>query len=172
MKNQHGISLLELKITVSIIAILVTIGGPAILTMQKSLQLKAAVETSYFAFQGARSVAVSLGRDVSVSIVDSTDWCVGLSDRGACDCTVLNSCTINSVEQLVKAQDYGNISIQNVRFGTNNLAVYDGVRGLSIGNAGSVIFSDGVNQAKLILSNMGRVRICVAAGNVGRYSPC
>jgi Tfp pilus assembly protein FimT len=172
MNYQHGISLVELMITVSIIFILVTFGGPAILAAQKSLQLKAAVESSYFAFQGARAAAISSGKDVSVSIVDSTNWCVGISENGACDCTISHNCTISSVEQLVKAQDFGKISIQNVRFGANNSAVYDGIRGLSIGNAGSLVFSDGVNQAKLILSNMGRVRICVVAGNVGRYSPC
>lgn len=172
MKNQHGISLIELMITVSIIAILVIVGGPAIFAMQKSLQLKAAVETSYFAFQTARATAISLGKDVSVSIVDSTSWCVGLSDSGACDCTILQSCTINSVEQSVKAQDFENISIENVRFGANDLAVFDGIRGISIGNAGSLIFSDGANKVKLILSNMGRVRICAAVGDVGRYSPC
>ncbi|MFT4937094.1 MAG: Tfp pilus assembly protein FimT [Paraglaciecola sp.] len=172
MNYQHGISLVELMITVSIIFILVILGGPTIVAAQKSLQLKAAVESSYFAFQGARAAAISLGKEISVSIVDSTNWCVGISDHGACDCTILNNCAINSVEQLVKARDFEKISILDVHFGTNNLAVFDGIRGLSIGNAGSLVFSDGVNQAKLILSNMGRVRICVAAGHVGRYSPC
>jgi prepilin peptidase dependent protein A/type IV fimbrial biogenesis protein FimT len=172
MNYQHGISLVELMVTVSIIFILVIFGGPSILASQKSLQLKAAVESSYFAFQNARAAAISSGKDISVSIIDTSNWCIGISDSGVCDCTVLNSCVIGSVEQLVIARDFKNINIQNVRFGVNNLAVYDGIRGLSIGNAGSMVFSDGVNQAKLILSNMGRVRICVAAGDVGRYLPC
>lgn len=172
MYFQRGLTLLELMVTVSIIAIVVSIGAPAVLNTQKTMQLKGAIEASYFAFQHARSAAISAGADVTVSITSGTDWCVGISDGGDCDCNILNSCTINGVEQLVKSSDFSPVSMQNLSFGASSTAVFDGVRGLSIGNAGSTVFTDGSNDAKLILSNMGRARICMAVGELGRYSSC
>ena len=172
MYFQRGFTLLELMVTVSIIAIVVTIGAPAVLSTQKSMQLKGAIEASYFSFQYARSAAITAGADVTVSMTSGTDWCVGVSDGGDCDCNTLNSCTINGVEQLVKSSDFKLVTMQNISFGVTNTAVFDGVRGLSIGSAGSTVFSDGNNEARLILSNMGRIRICMAAGELGRYSLC
>jgi len=172
MYFQRGLTLLELMVTVSIIAIVVSIGVPAVKNTQKTMQLKGAIEASYFAFQHARSAAISAGADVSVSITSGTNWCVGISDVGDCDCNVLNACTLNGVEQLVKSSDFSYISMEALSFGVDRLAVFDGVRGLSIGSAGSTVFTDGSNDAKLILSNMGRVRICITQGDVGRYSSC
>lgn len=172
MYIQRGFTLLELMVTVSIIAIVVSIGAPAVMNTQKTMQLKGATEASYFAFQYARSAAVSAGTDVTVSLTSGTDWCVGISDGGDCDCNTLNSCTINGVEQLVKSSDFSLVTMQNISFGATSTAVFDGVRGLSIGSAGSTVFSDGSNDAKLVLSNMGRIRICMAAGDLGRYSLC
>jgi prepilin-type N-terminal cleavage/methylation domain-containing protein len=172
MYFQRGLTLLELMLTVSIIAIVVAISAPAILNTQKTMQLKGAVEASYFAFQHARSAAISAGSDVTVSITSGSNWCMGISDNGDCDCTTLNSCTINGVEQLVKSSDFKLVSMQDLSFGVDNTAVFDGIRGLSVGNAGSTVLSDGSNDAKLILSNMGRIRICMTEGALGRYSSC
>jgi prepilin-type N-terminal cleavage/methylation domain-containing protein len=172
MYFQRGLTLLELMVTVSIIAIVVLIGAPAVKNTQKTMQLKGAVEASYFAFQHARSAAISAGADVTVSITSGTNWCVGISDGGDCDCNTLNACTLNGVEQLVKSTDFSHVSMQSLSFGAANTAVFDGVRGLSIGSAGSTVFTDGSNDAKLILSNMGRVRICITEGDLGSYSPC
>jgi prepilin peptidase dependent protein A/type IV fimbrial biogenesis protein FimT len=172
MYFQRGLSLLELMVTVSIIAIVVSIGAPAVLKTQKTMQLKGAVETSYFAFQQARSSAISSASDVTVSITAGTNWCVAISDGGDCDCNTLNSCTINGVEQIIKARDFHMVTMEELSFGASSSADFDGVRGLSIGSAGSTIFSDGTNKAKLVLSNMGRARICMDEGNLGSYSAC
>jgi prepilin-type N-terminal cleavage/methylation domain-containing protein len=172
MNYQKGLTLFELMIAVSIIAILVTVGVPSFLNIKKSIQLKGAIESSYFAFQHARSVAVSSGREVTLSIIPGESWCIGMSATGDCDCSLLNSCTINGREQLVKYRDFGQIKMPDSNFGVNSTARFDGVRGLSVGSAGSAVFSDGSNQAKLILSNMGRIRICVTEGHLGSYSPC
>lgn len=172
MYFQRGLTLLELMVTVSIIAIVVAIGAPAIMSTQKTMQLKGAVESSYFAFQHSRSAAISAGSDVTVSMESGSNWCIGISDNGDCDCQTLNSCTINGVEQLVKSSDFKLVSMQELNFGVNSAAAFDGIRGLAVGSAGSMILSDGSNKAKLILSNMGRIRICMDEGELGRYSSC
>jgi prepilin peptidase dependent protein A/type IV fimbrial biogenesis protein FimT len=172
MNFQKGFTLFELMITMTIIAIIVMVGVPSFLQIKKNIQLKGAIESSYFAFQHARSAAISNGSDVTLSINPGTNWCIGISNTGDCDCNILNSCTVNGIEQQVKSSDFSHISMRGISFGASSIAVFDGVRGLSIGNAGSMIFSDGSNEAKLILSNMGRVRICIAEGDLGSYSSC
>jgi Tfp pilus assembly protein FimT len=130
------------------------------------------VESSYFALQYARSAAISSNTDITVQFKDGLSWCLGTSDVGACDCNLINSCSVGGVEQSISAVNYGQISMQDLKFGANEAAVFDGVRGLAVGNAGSFVLSNGDVQARLVLSNMGRVRVCMQQGQLGVYRPC
>ena len=172
MRKSSGITLLELLITISIITLVLTLGVPSVLAIQKSMQLKGAVEVSYFAMQQARVSAVAARSDVSVVFNASSPWCIALSDQGICDCRVYADCTIDGVEQKIQHSDFHLITLNDIRFGDDSIAVFDGVRGLAIGHAGSLVFSDGDNQVKLLLSNMGRVRICSLVGQTGTYESC
>ncbi|MBL4631950.1 MAG: prepilin peptidase dependent protein A [Paraglaciecola sp.] len=100
------------------------------------------------------------------------NWCAALSDTGLCDCSKQNDCTIDEVEQKITYADFNLISMQNLKFGRDSVAVFDGFRGLAIGHAGSLVFSDGRQQLKLILSNMGRVRVCAIGVETGGYKLC
>lgn len=171
-RKEKGLSLLELLISISIVAIVVTLGAPSVVATHKLYKLKGAVETSYFALQYARSAAVSASTDTTVQFIEGGNWCIGTSDAGLCDCNVPNSCLVNGVEQSVRASDFSQITLQDLKFGGNDAAVFDGVRGLAVGNAGSVVLSDGNNEARLVVSNMGRVRVCVQQGQLAVYRPC
>ena len=172
MPHNSGLTLLELLITVSIIVLVVSLGLPAISSIQKNIQLKGAVQSSYFAFQQARVVAITKNIDVTVAIRTGENWCAALSDSGVCDCTITHECTLDGVEYMVDFADYRFIRMHKVTFGSDNIAVFDANRGLAIGHAGSIIFTDGDNQLKLILSNMGRVRICAVDISLGGYELC
>lgn len=172
MHNLSGLTLLELLITISILAILVSLGSPAINAIQKNMQLKGAAQSSYFAFQQARVSAITKSIDVSVAIRPGKNWCAALSDDGVCDCSISKECTLGGVEYKVDFVDYHFVSIDKVTFGLENVAVFDANRGLAIGHAGTVVFSNGENQLKLILSNMGRVRICAVGRRLGGFEAC
>lgn len=172
MNNLSGLTLLELLVTISILVLVVSLGSPAINSIQKNMQLKGAAQSSYFAFQQARATAVTKSVDITVALKSGENWCAALSDNGECDCAIPNECTIDGVEYKVDFADYRFVSIDNVTFGANSIAVFDANRGLAIGHAGSVVFTDGDKKLKLILSNMGRVRICAVDNNIGGYDPC
>ena len=172
MQNSFGLTLLELLITISIIVIVVFFGVPAFTSIQKNIQLKGAAESSYFAFQQARVAAISKNIDITVALRSGEDWCAAISDKGVCDCNIQDACTMDGIEYKVAHDDYRFVSLDKVTFGADNIAVFDANRGLSIGHAGSAIFSDGTEQLKLILSNMGRVRICSVANGFSGYDPC
>lgn len=172
MRNCFGITLLEILVTTSIITLVLTLGIPSVLNAQKVMQLKGAAEVSYFTFQKARSAAISSQLDIMVVLNASNPWCIAISDSDLCDCQVEQDCTVNGIETKVQGTDFKLITMQDLRFGADKATVFDGVRGLAIGHAGSTVFSDGVNQIKLVLSNMGRVRLCINAGQLGGYESC
>ncbi|MCF2948344.1 prepilin-type N-terminal cleavage/methylation domain-containing protein [Paraglaciecola aquimarina] len=172
MFKHHGLTLLELLVTVSVVVLLVMLASPSYTAIQKNIQLKAVVENHYFALQQARYSAISHKVDVGLFFKGGKKWCAGLSDKGKCDCLIVNNCTLDGVEQLIRSQDYSFITLTSIKFGQDSAALFDGVRGLSIGHAGSLIFSDGRRQLKLILSNMGRIRICGVNEVIGGYEKC
>ncbi len=171
-KNQSGLSLLELMITIAIIGIVITIGAPSIIDAQRNRVLSGAIENSYFALQQARSHAVRQGQDIIVDFSATTQWCIGTTDQADCDCATANSCTVEGVEQVLNNQDFPKIDMQNVNFGADDQATFDGTRGLSIGSAGDLELTDGTRTVRLNLNNVGRVSICVVTGNLGSYQPC
>lgn len=172
MNPNRGLTLLELLVTLSILTLVLTLGVPSLLSAQRNMQLKGALEVSYFAFQQARSMAISKQQDIRLVLDASSNWCLALTAAEQCNCQLFQDCVIDGVEYAVRGTDFHLIALSEVKFGKQQQAVFDGVRGLAVGNAGSTIFSDGVNRAKLILSNMGRVRICVLDGQVGAYPAC
>jgi prepilin peptidase dependent protein A/type IV fimbrial biogenesis protein FimT len=172
MHRLSGLTLLELLITISILVLLVTLGSPAINSIQKNIQLKGAAQSSYFAFQQARVAAITKSTDVTVAISPGEYWCAALSDSGVCDCSVSFDCTMDGVEYKIDSVDYHFVSIEKVTFGADNIAVFDANRGLAIGHAGSIVFTDGDKKLKLILSNMGRVRICAVGSSIGGFETC
>ncbi len=172
MFKVSGLTLLELLITISILLLLVSLGAPAITSIQKNLQLRGAAQNSYFAFQQARSSAIAKNMPITVAIQSGDNWCAAISDNGQCDCRAPNHCTLDGVEYKVDASDYHFVTLPKVTFGKQSMAVFDGNRGLAIGHSGSLIFSDGEQQLKLILSNLGRVRICAIDQALGGYKKC
>jgi prepilin peptidase dependent protein A/type IV fimbrial biogenesis protein FimT len=172
MHSLSGLTLLELLITISIIVLVVSLGSPAINSIQKHMQLKGAAQSSYFAFQQARISAITKNIDVTVAIRPGKNWCAALSDNGVCDCGAPNECTLDGVEYKVDFADYRFVSIDKVTFGVDNVAVFDANRGLAMGHAGTIVFTDGDKQLKLILSNMGRIRICAEGSRLGGYDAC
>jgi Tfp pilus assembly protein FimT len=172
MHQFSGLTLLELLVTISIIMLVVSLGSPAVNSIQKNMQLKGAVRSSYFAFQQARVAAITKNIDVTVAIRPGENWCAAISDSGVCDCAIVYECTLDGVEYMVDFADYRFVSIDKVTFGADNIAVFDANRGLAIGHAGSIVFTDGEKQLKLILSNMGRVRICAVGSPHAGYEAC
>ena len=169
--RQKGLTLIELLVAIAIMGLMVTIGAPAILDALKANHVKGAAEASYFSLQYARSVAIAQGADVDIDFQDGANWCVGVSDGGVCDCTMVNSCTVDGIEQRVLAADYGNVTVANITF-NNQRSVIDSRRGLAIGNAGQLEFTDGDNTLRLVLSNLARPRLCVVAGSISSYEDC
>ncbi|MGY0577590.1 MAG: GspH/FimT family pseudopilin [Paraglaciecola chathamensis] len=172
MNTCHGMSLLELMLVISITMILMTLGVPSLLDSKQQLHIKQATQASYFFMQHARASAIASSEDVFVSIHPGQSWCLGMNVSQWCDCQIDDDCSVHGVQARIAHSDYASVSLLQVRFGQNNSAVFDGERGMAMGNSGSVTFGDANDQLKLILSNMGRVRMCVLEGNILAHPAC
>ncbi|GAB2691406.1 GspH/FimT family pseudopilin [Aliiglaciecola aliphaticivorans] len=168
----QGFTILEVMVVLSIIALLSAIGAPSIMQTLRHQQLKGSLQTSYFLLQQAKSTAITKNKKITVQFKKGDNWCIALSDAGPCDCQSKSMCSVDEIEYRVSAEDFPNISFSNVTMGKDQAITFDGVRGTAIGNAGSGLFSNGSEAAKLIISNLGRVRICMQSGQLGAFQPC
>ncbi|MEP4891437.1 MAG: GspH/FimT family pseudopilin [Aliiglaciecola sp.] len=167
-----GFTILEVMVVLSIIALLSAVGAPSIMQTLRHQQLKGSLQTSYFLLQQAKSTAITQNKQVTVQFEKGENWCIALSDSGPCDCQLHATCKVDEIEYRVSADDYPNVLFSDITMGKNQAIIFDGVRGTAIGNAGSGVFSNGNEAAKLIVSNLGRVRICMQHGHLGAFQAC
>lgn len=170
-KSQLGLTLVEMMVTLAVLAVIVSIATavPDILDKRRAIGAQEAV---FSEMQFARSEAIKQSRDIFVDVHAGTDWCVGVSDQGSCDCTGAGgqACTIHyggsGVVRVVDGDDFDGVSMTS----TTDEIVFDGVRGMvDSGNGTIAVSSAAGNTVGVIVSVMGRVRFC---GEDGGYDAC
>lgn len=167
-ETQTGMTLLELIVTLAIVAILIGISIPGIKGQLASYQLRALGREMYGAFQLARLEAVKRQSNCALSFG-------GMTDGEAADCHVYVDSNRNC------AWDPGEVILTKITIPATNGAFIDGVnfakntdlqpsigytpRGLSVSpsggfGAGSVTLKNIHNSTlKVVINSVGRVRI-------------
>ncbi len=167
-----GISLPQLLITLCIISILLLVSTGSLSNTRQRLDISGASQSIYFFFQRARSQAITHQKTTTVVIQAGKNWCLGVTHLPFCDCSVANDCKVGAVEQVLSFTDYRFTTLDWAGFGPKHLTQFDGQRGLSIGHAGTLTLKTSKFATHVIVSNMGRVRICSKTGDIERYSKC
>lgn len=180
--RQSGFTIIELMVTLTIFAILMSLAVPGMSTLVEKRRLVGAAEEIYNRLQFARSEAIKQSSDMRVSF-DEGEWCIGTNDNGAdCDCSVTDetaadACTISivgtDVLTRVSGSDFPQITMAQ-NFGTNSVT-FNNVRGVVDGNTGTVTLTSPRGWELRVITNiLGRVSICSPAGtnNVGGYPEC
>lgn len=186
IKAAHGFSLIELMVTLVVLAVLVSMAMPMLDVLDKRRVIGAA-EAVYSEFQFAKSEAIKQSRDMRVAVIDSdnSEWCVGVTDKDDCNCTKTdpeqgNACTVTvydvagdeaiNVLRTVRAEEHTGVTLLD---DSGFPIEFDSLRGIlnGVDNTVELESEDGV-RLDVVVSRMGRIRLCGQNEPVGGYPQC
>lgn len=178
IKNVHGLTVLELAITMGVLLVLLTLGFPSFSSMMDKQRLTGTCQEVYARFTYARSSAVKINQNVSIAfnpahftfdedndgVNERYSGCLGLHDTSVsgCDCAgnvdAVAQCTVNGRQEVVRFPAEANVAIYNndVTFAGKTKTTFSARDGTAL--AGRVLLGSQQWVCKLTLSNMGRVR--------------
>lgn len=170
--RMRGVSLIELAVTLSVIAVAVTLAVPSWEQLRQKRDVSAAAEELAAFLQSAQGAAVLHNEPLTVSLVhnNATDWCVGATlGAAACDCTIddpanASFCQIGGAPLRI-GQAESSLS-QMAGHSTDTAFTFEPVRGLMInadlGNRHyfNLASEDDRFGLQVDMHPTGRVRIC------------
>ncbi len=165
--NSRGFTLVELMVTLSVLAIVLAVGVPSFTEMLDKNRVKAASLALYDDIQFARSAAIRNSSEVYVSFTGSgATWCWGISEGATCSCTTANSCMVDGINKVVSSSEFTGVSLSATAFATGSSLAFEPRRGLAQNTTGTN-YSGGLTfksaRDKTIttqLSIVGRVSQC------------
>jgi prepilin-type N-terminal cleavage/methylation domain-containing protein len=161
----RGLTLMELMVTVAILAILVALAVPSFNSFLAKGRLSGAAEVLAQDLQLARSEALRRNDAVTISFSSGAAWCYGsVAGATACDCTQ-GSCSLRRVDNSA----YAGVTMA-ASFAANT-AAFTARHGLA--NTGTVEFTHpNAGTLRVSLGAAGQVSICSTLGGLAHHPAC
>lgn len=169
---QRGFTLLESLLVISLVALLIQLSAPGFRYQIRQIALKQAATDAFFLLKRARILAITGPKPVRAVIKTGQNWCIGLTDEASCDCRKVSNCQIEGKELVISVHNAHTVQLDNTTFSGEDITEFDAMQGRAFGHAGTVNFSTHDTQLKVIVNNLGRIKICVALGTLGHYPSC
>jgi len=162
MQTPRGMTLLEVMVAISVLAIVTTLALPSLAGAAERARLKAAAETFAADLAEARFEAARLGRPLTVEATGGPAWCWVVATDPGCPCGEKQPCRLKAS----RAGDFAGIAMNDapaVRFDPG---------GAADGRAGALFESSRGESLRVDLLALGRARICTPGGRVPGYPAC
>lgn len=199
--DQKGFTIIELMITVGILAIVMGYAIPSINDFFDKKRVIAAAEAFYSQLAYARAESVARSNEVTVTFsrTSDTSWAFGMVEgSSACTPTETNPATSGAcylyiesgattgkqaaedyVLKTISSTDYSGANFISHPYGSNtpaNSIIFNPTRGTATGGSdtGIVLRSNSDFEMRVIVSAVGRVKICSPSGSakIAGYKDC
>jgi type IV fimbrial biogenesis protein FimT len=182
MKKHHGITMVELLVTIAIVAILAALGMPSYQEMVERNRLKQAAEALKADLQWMRAEAIKQSCNLEASFTNGANWSyqIYIPPAAGTSCAVQHvnhgcpaAATANCTIRTGNSAEFAGVSMGTVSFITNpaTMAAFDFRRGEATRDGdpknGRVEMDSANYHVKVIVARVGRVRICNIAGSDG-----
>ncbi|MGC9456317.1 MAG: GspH/FimT family pseudopilin [Halothiobacillaceae bacterium] len=176
-----GFTLIELMITIAVLAILVVLAVGTIDTLEKR-RLVQATEAVYSEIQLAHSEAIK--QSIPIHVVVDTDvglWCLGVSERADCDCNVADpteadACVISrDGTSTPSLQRIPQDAFEGIAMTQGGLSMtFEPMRGTLGSQPGQAITLSSPQgfELRVSVSRLGQLSICSPTANIGAYPAC
>lgn len=172
MLRQSGFNLVEMMTALVVLAVSLSVGVPSAQNIVGKNRLAGAAEEAYSNLRLLRAEAVRHNRAAYVNFnVSGDNWSYGLDDDSACDAAVAGDCTVDGNERRVSNNNYPGISMTASFAG--DTTGFEPRRGMAL-NSGSISFNNKSGRLTVVVSALGAIRLCTAAGDeaVSGYPTC
>lgn len=172
-KNASGFTLIELIITIAVLAIVVTYGFTAVTTSSDKRKLKGITQLLHQDMRFARSEAIKRNQEITVAFQDPTadgsQWCYGISlGTGTCNCnTTPAGCAIDGTVHVRSYLKYEGVTLSDVST-ADNAITFDPLHGEAEVSTISYV-SDQDVEAYVQTTALGRVRVCSPSASTNKY---
>ena len=167
--DQSGLTLVGLLVALGLLAILTGLAVPAWQRQIEHHRLTAGVTAVYGALVQLRRHSIFLNRPLVFIFrpeIAGQGWCFVMTDDPACDCH-RGACPLTSgARRPIEAADFPLLDLRVLP--RNGRIKFYPARGTT--SAGSVELQVGLSTARIVVSSLGRIRVC--SSSLAGYPEC
>ncbi|WP_018982996.1 GspH/FimT family pseudopilin [Salinimonas chungwhensis] len=167
--DRNGFSLIELLTSVAVVVILTTIASPSYLNWYQQTRLKSAARELALFLHRAQHLAIVSHKPVFVVFDHASPSIIRLSDAPACAMSLVCD-QANENHQLTITEP---VLVVSAAFaGATDYARFSSSTGLAEGSAGAIVLRTTHYAVKIIVNQLGRIRICAIDSVLPGVSQC